>query len=110
MDFTIDFTILLIFLGTFCNTVRCNTDCSVREEAVMKTSFVNTKISNLSLWSNFTEGKTACASECGRSKNCVSFFYNTGSNLCTAHAVQFYSTEPVLPDEGSLYYTMLVGE
>ncbi|XP_071102143.1 microfibril-associated glycoprotein 4-like [Haliotis cracherodii] len=64
-------------------------------------------VADLALWTRTDTGSLlGCTSDCKRDKKCVSVFYNTDTDTCTAHAVQLYPTDPRTTDAGSVYYTL----
>ncbi|XP_046580466.1 microfibril-associated glycoprotein 4-like [Haliotis rubra] len=64
-------------------------------------------VTDFALWTRGDTGSlVGCTSDCQRHHKCVSVFYNSGTDTCTAHAVQIYPNDPRTTDAGSVYYTL----
>ena len=86
-------------------------DCNITNVFIKQETFEDTIITDHSLWSKSgRESSADCASECGRDDQCVSFFYNTRTDLCVAHPVQFHPNDTRDVEEGNVYYTKPIGE
>ena len=102
VQYIINVIIGLTILGT-----KVKSECNATVTYYGSSNLKDTVIIDNAIWSN--EGlrsATMCARDCLGDKNCVSFFYNSISDKCTAHGVQLLQDQPSVPDVGSRYYTL----
>ena len=101
-------SVVLLLFPLILSTARSNSVCPATRE--FKLTFSSVDVPSVSfLWSRSGGGsREACAGDCVRDSKCVSFFYNTNTDICTSHDVHFSSTD--LDDGDSMYFTMTIGK